>query len=142
MAGVLDVDRTGLNVRVTPEVGAEEPAVPWPVVLRVGRGVNADEAAAPADETLESVLLVVVQDVPGGEQEDDAVVPGEARIRERGGVLRRVDDEPAALGDVSNGSHRDRDRQVPEAGGLREDEDARARPPLRRGRDGRAGQCL
>ena len=53
---------------------ADEAAVPGPVVLGVGRRVDADPAAARADVPLEGRLLGVVEDVTRRQQEDDRVV--------------------------------------------------------------------
>ena len=41
-----------LNLRVILEVGAEETAVPRPVVLRVRRGMHSGKATARSNETL------------------------------------------------------------------------------------------
>ena len=56
------------------ELRAGELAVPRPVVLGVGGGVDADPAAARLDVALERVLLRVVEDVAGRAQEDDGAV--------------------------------------------------------------------
>ena len=52
-----DLDGRVLVRRVALEVGADQPAVPGPVVLGVGGGVDAGEAAAGLDVVLECRLL-------------------------------------------------------------------------------------
>ena len=87
LVGVLDLDRRGRRSgRVVAEVAAEHLAVPGPRVLGVGRGVDADVAAARLDVVLERGLLRVVEDVAGRGEEDHDV-----ELREVGvGELRRV----------------------------------------------------
>ena len=72
-----DADRRALDVRVTREPRAEEPAVPGPAVLRVRGRMNADEAAAGTDEALEGSLLGAGQDVAGRGEEHDGLVARE-----------------------------------------------------------------
>ncbi len=74
---ILDQQCRILRFRVTEEVRADEPSVPGPVVLRVGRGMDPDVAAAVADVSLERGLLVGVEHVAGRRQEHDRVVGGE-----------------------------------------------------------------
>ena len=63
--GVLDADRRVLNLRVAGEPGADEAAVPRPVIFGVAGGMNADKAAARADVSFERSLLLLIEDVPG-----------------------------------------------------------------------------
>src|SRR6478609_193913 len=70
----------GLNRWVLAKIGPDEPAVPGPVVLRVRRRVNADEAFARADEALEGRLLGVVEHVARRTQENHRVVSREALV--------------------------------------------------------------
>ena len=97
-AAVLDVHRRDLELladagdaRVVAEVGADEPAVPRPVVLGVRRGVNARVAAAGPDVALERGLLGGVEHVAGRAQEDHYVAVRQIGVGEQGGVLRGVD---------------------------------------------------
>ena len=55
---VLDQQRRILRFRVAEEVRADEPAVPGPVVLRVGRRMDPDVATAVADVLLERASAV------------------------------------------------------------------------------------
>ena len=90
----VDVDVGGRRSgRVAAEVAADQLAVPGPRVLRVGRGVDAGEAAAALDVALERLLLGDVEDVTGRREEGDDVVLREVRVGERGGVLGRGDGE-------------------------------------------------
>ena len=101
---------------------ADHLAVPRPRVLGVGRGVDADEAAAGADVVLEGVLLLGGKDVAGGGEEDDGVEQGEVGGVELGGVLGGNDAE--VVGRAERLDRRDAlvDRVMPEPGRLREHE--------------------
>ena len=123
-----DLDRRVLVGRVALEVGADQPAVPLPAVLGVGRGVDAGVAAAGLDVLLERRLLGRVERVAGGGEEDHGVVLAERGGGEVGGVLRPVDGDPVAARDLADRGPSDRDRVVPEAGRLAEDEDLLLRP--------------
>ena len=86
--------------------------------------MDAGVAAAGLDVALEGGLLGVVEHVAGGGEEDDGVELRQVGVGERGRVLGRVDRE--AVGGAELLDRRDalRDRVVPEAGGLGEDEHA------------------
>ena len=107
------------------EVGADEAAVPRPVVLRVRRRVDADPAATRVDVALERRLLDVVEHVARREQEDDGAVAREVRVAEGATVLRRIDVEAVSCAECRDRLHGSRDRGVAEPGRLREDEDLR-----------------
>jgi hypothetical protein len=80
--------------------------------------VNADPSVAGVDVALERSLLRVVEHVAGREQEDDGVVAGEVRVRERASVLGRVDREAVLRAERRDRLHRGGDRRVSEAGRL------------------------
>ncbi len=82
---VLDLDRPGRHARVVAlEAGADEPLVPGPASARVGRRVDADEAAAAVDVALERPLLARAGDRrAGGGEEDDRLVAAESARGER-----------------------------------------------------------
>src|SRR5207302_3726327 len=63
MLGIGNPYPARLDRRMTGEIGADEPAIPWPVVFRVARGMNAHEAAAAADIALEGGFLSGIEDV-------------------------------------------------------------------------------
>ena len=147
LVAVDDVDRCGGGAgRVVAEVAAEHLAVPGPRVLRVGRGVDADVAAAGLDVVLEGVLLRVVEDVAGRREPDDRVVLREVGVVELRGVLGRVDVEAVGGAEALDRGDALVDRRVSEAGGRGEDEDVlELRGRLVLDRDGaghRAGVCL
>ena len=124
MVGLRDPDRGGLDGRVRGEVGADQAAVPRPVVLGVARRVHADPAAPALEPALERALLRLVEDVAGGEQEDDHVEAGQIAIGEAGRVLG-VLECPAALGRQSAQRLGGRlDRLVAKAGRAAEGEHA------------------
>ena len=52
--------------RMAGKVGAHQLAVPWPLVLGIGRGVNAHVAAPSLNVAFESRLLLGVEYVAGG----------------------------------------------------------------------------
>src|SRR6266478_3884242 len=87
---VLDADGRALDLWVAGEVGADEPAIPGPLVLGVARRVDADKPAAGADIAFEDGFLVCVEDVPGGAEEYDDLVSSELRDGETRGILRAV----------------------------------------------------
>ena len=97
MHPVRHLDGGPLDPGVALEVGPDQFAVERPVVLGVGGGVDADEAAAAADVLLEGVLLRRVQDVAGGVEKDDGLILRQLILREGPGVLRRRHGE-AVLG--------------------------------------------
>jgi hypothetical protein len=82
MRSVLDDDVGRLHGRVSLEVGADEAAVPCPVVLGVACRVDAGVPAARADVTLERFLLNVVENIARRQKENDGSVPRERRVGE------------------------------------------------------------
>ena len=109
---------------VTLEVRPDEPPVPGPVVLGVGRGVNPDEAAPFLDVPLEGGLLLVVQYVAGRGEKDDDVKRRKPCVGEDPGVLAG-DNPPTMLGtEGPDGGNPRGDRVVTETGRPGEAEDA------------------
>ena len=104
------------------EVGADQLAVPGPVVLGVRGGVDPSEAATSLDVGLERRLLLGVQDVAGRGEEDDGVVLLERLGSEVGRVLGVVDGDPLGAGHLAHGGDALLDRVVPEHGGLAKDQ--------------------
>jgi hypothetical protein len=102
--------------------------------------MDADPAASPSDVGLEGRLLVGVQDVAGGVEEDDGPVGAEVLRGEEGGVLGGVDGEPVGRSQTPDQSDAVGDRIVTEAGGLGEDQDAEALSGDRGRRDERESQ--
>ena len=88
--------RLGRPGRVAEEVRADEAAVPLPLVLGVGRGMDAGEAATALDVVLERGLLRRVEHVARGRQEDHGVVVRERGVEDRG-VLGVIDLEVVRL---------------------------------------------
>ena len=88
VCGVLDLDGRGRGAgRVVVEVGADQVAVPRPVVLGVGGRVDAGVAAAGLDVALERRLLGRGEHVTGGGEEDDDLVLLEVGVVEDRAVL-------------------------------------------------------
>ncbi len=111
-----------LDRGVGGEPGTHELTVVRPVVLGVGRRVDADVAAARGDVGLEGGLLGGVQHVAGGAQEDHGLVLCQVGRGERGGVLGGVDGEVVRRAEVPDGLDADGDRVVPEPRRLGEHE--------------------
>ena len=92
--GVLDMDGRRLDLRVVCEIGAEQPAVPSPLIFGVAGRVDAGEPAARVDKALKRSLLVRVENVVSRRaKEDDDPVSGEFRRGEAAGILGGVDAE-------------------------------------------------
>ena len=121
--GVLDLDGRGRGARrVVVEVGADEVAVPGPVVLGVGRRVDAGVAAAGLDVALERGLLGRVEHVTGGGEEDDDLVLREVGVVERAAVLGGRHREVVVGGERLDGGGRLVDVGVAERSRLGEEE--------------------
>ena len=73
------------------KVGADELAVPWPIVFGIAGGMNADIATTPLDVAFKGGLLIVVEYFAGGKEEDDGVVLFEVGVSEGGGIFGEVD---------------------------------------------------
>src|SRR5205085_5940365 len=113
------------NVRIvgmTIEPGAGESAVPRPVILGVGGGMNSDVSTTSLDVALEIVLLCGVQYVAGGVQEDDCAVACQIFRGESARVFSRVDREPILLPELPNSGTADSDGAVTESRRLGEHE--------------------
>src|SRR6266404_585147 len=131
---VLDMDGGALDLWVASEIGADEPAIPGPLVLGVACRVDADEAAAGADIAFESGFLVCVEDGPGGTEEYDDLVSSELRIGETRGILRAIHGEGVFGAERLDGGDPVGDRVVTKSTRLREDEHSEPRlRALRRG---------
>src|SRR5207237_4326367 len=100
---------------MTIEPGASEPAVPRPVVLGVGGGMNSYVSATSLDVALEIVLLCGVQYVAGRVQEDDSAVSCQIFRGESACVFSRVDAEPILLPELSDSGAADSDGAVAES---------------------------
>ena len=98
-----------------------------PVVLGVGRGMDAGVAAARADVALERSLLAGVERVAGRRQEDDASYCDRTRVGEQRRVLGRVDLEVVRVAERLDGGDALVDRVVAEAGRLGEHQHPEAR---------------
>ncbi len=114
-----------LDLRVRLEPGADQLAVPGPVVLGVGRGVHARVAAARVDVVLERGLLFGIQHVTGRGKPNDGGESGQVVGVERGRVLGGLDREPVLRAELLDRGDTGGNRVVPEAGGLGEDQDGR-----------------
>jgi hypothetical protein len=128
VATVFDPDPRRLVGRVRLEVGADQAAVPGPVVLGVGGRVDADVPTARGDVGLEGVLLGGVEHVAGGRQPHHRLVPGQVRRREVVRVLGGGHREPVGAAELADRVDPRRYRVVPEAGGLREHQHVCQRP--------------
>jgi hypothetical protein len=87
--------------------------------------VNADVSATRLDVALEIILLCRVEYIPRCAHEDYRAISREILRGERAGVFGGIDGESILLSELFDGGDSDRNGAMPEAGGLREDEDAR-----------------
>src|SRR5439155_18383797 len=127
VAGILDMKSGRLDRRVISEIGADQPAIPRPSILGIAGRVNADKAAASADELLEGSLLVRVENVSGRAEEDDDPVSREFGCRKTAGVLGGVDAETVLGAQRLDGGNSVGNRVVTKAGRFREHEDGKSR---------------
>ena len=93
MGAVAHVELRFLDRRMALEVGADELAVPGPVVLRVRGRVHAHVAVAGADVALEGRLLRAVQHVTRGGHEHHGGEPAQRLVGESRSILGRLDGE-------------------------------------------------
>jgi hypothetical protein len=93
--------------------------------------MDASVTAAVGDVSLEGSLLLGVQNVAGGGEEDHSLIVGQVLVGELGGVLRGVDLEVVLLAEGLDGRNAVGDGVVAEAGRLGEDEDLIVRGGLR-----------
>src|SRR4026208_695477 len=100
------------------EPGASQPAVPRPVVLRVGGSVNSEVSTTSLDVALEVVLLCGVEYVAGGVEEDDCAVLREVLGGERAGVFGGVDGKAILLSEFPDRGESDSNRAVSISGCL------------------------
>src|SRR5690349_24397304 len=84
------------------EVRAREPPVPRPVVLGVGRRVNAYVSATSLDVALEIVLLRKVENIARRVEKDDGSIARQILLRERIGVFGGIDGETVFLTEFSD----------------------------------------
>src|SRR5438105_4696372 len=106
------------------EIRADQTTVKRPVVLGVSRGVDPDKAVASLDVALEGSLLIGLQNVAGGQQEDDRTVACEGGVGEDARIFGRVDYKSMLIAKCADGIDRVRDRFVAETCGPREDQHA------------------
>jgi hypothetical protein len=90
--GQFERDGAGLEAgRMALEVGADECAVPRPLMLRVSRRMEPEISASSCDVALESALLMLVQDVARGVGESDDTIASQLGAVEGCGVLGVVE---------------------------------------------------
>src|SRR6478752_6860628 len=104
------------------KIRAHQRSVPSPVVFGVGRRVDADEAAAPANEALEGRLLVVIEHVARRAQKDDCSIACQTSIAESARIFGRVDLPTALTRQLGQRLDARWNRIVTVLGGLRKDE--------------------
>lgn len=121
-----------LHLRVSCEVGAHEPAVPVPVVLRIGGGVNTDEAAPAANEFSERALAGRAENVAGRVQKDHDVNGTQAARPEDRAIFGCLDVKAVISPQIPQGLNPDRDGGVAIPVRLREDENGELARVLRR----------
>src|SRR5690349_2685264 len=127
---VFVVDRQeigGSHVRVVGvagEIGAGQFAIPRPIVFRVGGGVYAQVSATRLDEAFKIVLLLLVEHIAGGAQEDHGVVTLQVLFIEVRRILGGVYGNVVFFGHRLYGLNSRADGLVAESRSLGEDQDA------------------
>jgi len=111
----------GLYVRVTIEVRADQLAVPGPLILGVGRSVNADKPSSALNKALKCGLLVWVEYVSRRVEENDGSVVVQRLVVKYGAVFCRMDREAVGIPQAANGRYRGRNRVVSKTGRMGED---------------------
>lgn len=106
------------------EVRPHQTAVEGPVVLGVGRRVDAHVAAAGGDIVLERLLLVGVEDITGGGEEHHRVVAGQVVGGELRARLGGVDLDPGGRAQLLQRGDTLGDRVMTEPCGPGEDQNA------------------
>ena len=96
--------------------------VEGPAVFGIGGRVNAHESVAGPDKCLERSLLVAVQDIAGGVQENHHSILREVGFRENSGILGGVHLEVVCLPHRLNGRDARGNGIVPEACGFGKDQ--------------------
>src|SRR4051812_2213377 len=113
---------------VLAKARADQADVPRPAGEAVRGGMDADEAAAATDVTLERTPVILSRDRhPGRRKEDEGVVAGEVAVGEGALVLGLVDGERVLSAEAADRRDPRRDRVVTEAGRLREHQHAKVR---------------
>ena len=106
---------------------ADQGDIPGPLVERGDTLMNGGQTAAALDETLECLLLSIVEYLARAVEEHDRSVASEVCRRERAGVFRRVDGEATVDRDRADSRDPGGDRVVAIRRRLGEDEYPRCR---------------
>src|ERR671924_2301035 len=112
------MDRGALDLRMARKIGADEPAIPWPLIFCVARRVDADKPAAGSNVSLKRAFLGRGEYVSGGVEEHDDFVSTQYSFGEARSVFGAVDRETMLGAQLRNGCDPLRDRVMPKARGL------------------------
>src|SRR5262245_36190314 len=122
MLSVFAVDPGRLDLRMRSEICAYEAAIEWPVVLGVGRGVDPDKPITCLNVAFEGRLLISLENVASGQQEDDRTIAGQRGVGEDARIRGRDHQKSILIAESADGSTRVRDRVMAEPGRPREDQ--------------------
>lgn len=104
--GVRHFEGGGLHRGVNVEHVADHFGIPIPFVFGIGRAVDADKPLARLDEAFEGALLFLVEDVTGGQEEDDDIVVGQKLVvHDPIHVVAPKNIEIVQLGQLLQGDH-------------------------------------
>src|SRR5713101_4294845 len=99
MGGVNDVNGGRNYMRMSMhavKVGSDQLPIPGPVILGIAGGMHASISSPVLDVSFEGRLLVGIQNVAGGQQENDGVIAREVGIGENRCIFRKVDGDALA----------------------------------------------
>src|SRR6266566_4685626 len=81
---------SNLNWWMVVEVGSHKPTVPHPIIFCICSRVNTDKSSAMLDKRFECHLLVEIENIACGIEEDNDMIPRQVFIGEHSGVLANV----------------------------------------------------
>src|SRR2546427_522193 len=110
---------------MTLEVGADELAIPRPVIFGICSRMDTDESATAADEGLECRLFNGIEDIPTRAQENDDAVLRQFDLVENRCIFRIDDGKAVFVPQRRDRRDSRRNRIVPESRSLREYENGK-----------------
>jgi len=129
-----------LLFRVRFEITAHEVAVPLPVILAVGGGMDTDEAAAVSDIALQGFFFFWSEDLSGWAQENEGCVFAQDLWAKPGGVGCAIDGKIVKGPELADGADAGADAGMMVAIGLAEDKHFGLVEDFQRGAGGGAGE--
>src|SRR5690606_29329414 len=115
-AGIGMADQASfLYFRMVGEIGAHQPAIPFPVVFRIGGGMNPYKSSAGLDVSLKRGFLCSIQYVPRRVQKDYSRILFQAVVIENGRIFSGIHRESLFLAHLYDGLGSGFDAAMPES---------------------------